>query len=157
VTTAYIALGSNLGDKLQFIETALKEIEEIPETQIASRSGFKEYPAEAPSEGQEPFLNGVIRIETDLMPLELLHKLQVIERKIGRSAKGDGSPRPIDLDVLSYGDEIMIQGKSLNIPHPRLAARRFVLEPLAEIEPEWRHPKLNQTARELLEALNSGQ
>ena len=128
-------------------------LREIPETEIQAESAFSEYPAAENAEGQSPFLNGVIRIETELPPLELLHKLQVIERKMGRSAKGDSSPRPIDLDILSLGEGVLFEGKNLTVPHPKIHQRRFVLEPLVEIEPDWKHPKLGKTAKELLEEL----
>ena len=88
-----------------------------------------------------------------LLPLDLLEKLQIIERKIGRSTKGDLAPRPIDLDILTFGQDVIIQGKTLSIPHPRLHERIFVLRPLAQLQPDWMHPKLKKTASELLAAL----
>jgi 2-amino-4-hydroxy-6-hydroxymethyldihydropteridine diphosphokinase len=74
---------------------------------------------------------------------------------MGRASKGDGASRPIDLDILSYGQEVIIQGKTLTVPHPRLASRLFVLEPLAEIAPDWKDPKSGRTAAELLADLKA--
>lgn len=154
MANVWIALGTNQGDKQTNLSKALEFIGEIPETSVKAQSDFKEYPAQEASEGQEPFLNGVIRLETELLPLELLHKLQVIERKMGRSSKGDGAPRTIDLDVVSYDQDVVFEGKTLTVPHPRLHERLFVLEPLAQIDPDWKHPKFGKTAQELLRELN---
>ena len=151
----FIGLGTNEGNRDENVRLAMDLIREIPETQLEKQSEFKEYAAAEASEGQPPFLNGVICVETELLPVEFLHKLQVIERKMGRSAKGDGSSRTIDLDILSYGDAIVIEGKNLIVPHARLHLRMFVLEPLAQIEPEWKHPKLGKTAQELLTELGT--
>lgn len=154
---SYIAIGTNQGDLEANVASALELIKEIPDTAIEAQSSFKNYAPEDPSLGQPDYRNGVIRVRTDLGPLDLLHKLQVIERRMGRSAasKGDGSSRTIDLDILSYGNEVVIHGKTLTIPHPRLARRLFVLEPLAELAPEWKDPKSGKTAAQLLEELNA--
>lgn len=151
--TAFIAIGTNQGDLDAHIRTAIDLIKEIPDTKVEAESSFRDYAPEDAASGQADYRNGVIRLKTDLGPLDLLHKLQVIERRMGRSSKGDGASRVIDLDILSFGQEVIIQGKTLTVPHPRLAARRFVLEPLAELDPDWKHPRSGQTASELLEAL----
>ena len=148
-----VAFGSNTGDRLQNIEKSLAFIREIPTTQIRAQSQFKEYPAYGVAEPQPPFLNGVLILETELLPLDLLEKLQIIERRLGRNQKGDMAPRPIDLDILSFGEGVFIAGKTLTVPHPRLHERRFVLEPIVEILPDWVHPRLKKTARELLHEL----
>jgi 2-amino-4-hydroxy-6-hydroxymethyldihydropteridine diphosphokinase len=155
MSLCYVALGTNQGDRTENIRVALEEIQEIPETTISKKSSFKEYEPEDGAD-QPPYLNGVVELETELPVLEVLHKLQVIERKMGRSTKGDGAPRPIDLDILSYGSEVIIQGKTLTLPHPRLNTRLFVLEPLCEIAPDWKHPKLGLTSQELLNQLGGG-
>lgn len=154
--TALVAFGSNTGDRDANIRKAMDLVREIPETRVLEVSAFREYPAEGVFEPQPDFLNGVLRLETELLPLELLEKFQIIERRLGRSTKGDRAPRAIDLDILSYGNDVIITGKTLSIPHPRLHERRFVLEPLSEIAPDWMHPKLKKTAKELLAGLVSG-
>lgn len=152
--TAFIAVGTNQGDLTANIRTAIDLIKEIPDTDVQAESSYKDYaPEEGGPAGQPDYRNGVIRIRTELGPLDLLHKLQVIERRMGRASKGDGASRPIDLDILSYGQEVIIHGKTLTVPHPRLASRLFVLEPLAEIAPDWKDPKSGRTASELLSEL----
>lgn len=148
-----VGIGSNVGDRKGYIEKAMELIREIPETRILRSSDPAEYPAEESAEAQPFFLNAVLEIETDLFPLDFLEKLQIIERKLGRMSKGDGAPRPIDLDILCYDGDVVILGKTLTIPHPRLHLRRFVLEPIARLAPEWIHPQLKKTAQELLELL----
>lgn len=148
--SAWVGFGSNLGDRESNIQRALDDIASIPGTRVCERSGFFEFPAAEVREEQPDYINGVLRLETELGPLDLLEKLQIIERKLGRSFKGDHSARPIDLDLLSYGEDVVITGKTLILPHPRMHERRFVLEPLIEICPEWFHPRLKKTARQLL-------
>ncbi len=154
--TAFVAIGTNQGDLAANIQTAIDLIKEIPDTEVQVQSSYKEYaPEEGGASGQPDYRNGVIRIRTELGPLDLLHKLQVIERRMGRASKGDGASRPIDLDILSYGQEVIIHGKTLTVPHPRLTSRLFVLEPLAEIAPDWIDPKSGRTAAELLADLKA--
>ena len=155
--TVFIAVGTNEGDLQANIDKALELFKEIPDTRIEAKSDFKDY---APEDleiipRQPDYRNGVIRIATDLDPLELLHKLQVIERRLGRTSKGDGASRAIDLDILSYGNEVIIQGKTLTVPHPRISRRLFVLEPLAQIAPDWKDPRTGRTAAELLRVLQT--
>ncbi len=153
----FVAVGTNQGDLDANIAQAAELIKEIPDTSIEAQSSFRDYAPEDTASGQPDYRNGVFRLKTDLGPLDLLHKLQVIERRMGRSAasKGDGSSRTIDLDILSYGSEVVIQGKTLTIPHPRMSRRLFVLEPLAEIAPDWKDPRSGKTAAELLAELRS--
>ena len=153
IETAFLALGSNLGDRAHFIRSAIQAIGEIPETKVREKSDIIETPPAGVPDAQPNFLNGVVLIETELQPVDLMEKLQIIERRFGRTTKGDFKSRPIDIDILSYGNAAFI-GKNLVIPHPRMHERRFVLEPLAQLAPDWMHPKLNRTARELLEELN---
>ncbi len=103
---------------------------------------------------QPRFLNMAVEVETDLSPRELLALIQSIESALGRQRTIPKGPRTIDLDILFYGDIVMTTPE-LEIPHPRIAQRRFVLDPLAEIAPELRHPVTHQTAAEMLAELTS--
>ncbi len=150
MATVYIGIGSNEGNRNEYIEKALELIAEIPDTSIVSQSEIREYAAAEVCAGQNDFLNGVIKLDTELLPLELLHKLQVIERRLDRVNKGDGAERSIDLDILSYGEGIIFDGKTLTLPHPKVQFRKFVLEGLNDINPNWIHPASKRTARELL-------
>jgi 2-amino-4-hydroxy-6-hydroxymethyldihydropteridine diphosphokinase len=104
-------------------------------------------PVDAP--GQAWFLNAVVEAETSLLPLQLLHALLRIERKWGRRRITSHGPRTIDLDILFYGSSV-IRSKELQVPHPRLSERRFVLVPLAQIAPEFRHPVVHKSVTQLL-------
>jgi 2-amino-4-hydroxy-6-hydroxymethyldihydropteridine diphosphokinase len=145
---AYIGIGSNLGDKLSYCETAISEILKIDRQQLLAKSSlFKTEPVGYAS--QDWFVNGVIKIETDLEPSELLRTLKTIEAQLGRTETLRWGPRTIDLDILFF-DDIQIQTGELQIPHPLIQNRRFVLVPLAEIDPNFFHPILRKTAQELL-------
>ena len=100
-------------------------------------------------EDQPWFLNQVLECETDLFPRQLLSRLKKIERAMGRKKRVVTGPREIDLDILFYGD-MVVKAPELEIPHPRMAERRFVLEPLAELAPEKRHPGTRKTVKEML-------
>lgn len=130
----YIAVGSNLGDRAHYIQTALRKIRQIPQTRLLKVSSLIETPPEGGPVGQGPYLNGVLQVETDLFPYHLLGALQKIEHELGRVRTCLNAPRPIDLDILTYGDA-MIHEEALCIPHPRMLTRRFVLEPLEQISP----------------------
>ncbi|KJS15081.1 MAG: 2-amino-4-hydroxy-6-hydroxymethyldihydropteridine pyrophosphokinase [Peptococcaceae bacterium BRH_c4b] len=130
----YIGLGSNLGDKEENIRFALNMIAETPGVNI---SGVAPLYKTAPvgMEQQDWFLNTVVEVSTDLAPLELLHKLQEIENRMGRVRKVHWGPRIIDLDLLLYGDEA-IDIPGLTVPHPMMGERAFVLVPLAHLNPD---------------------
>jgi len=130
----YIAVGSNLGDRAHYIKTALRKIRQIPQTRLLKVSSLIETLPEGGPAGQGPYLNGVFEIETELFPYHLLGALQKIEHELGRVRTCLNAPRPIDLDILTYGDAV-IKEEALCIPHPRMLTRRFVLEPLEEISP----------------------
>jgi len=99
------------------------------------------------------FINAAAEVETDLDPASLLQRLKQIEGEMGRKEKGSGSDRPIDMDLLFYGD-LFLESDDLTIPHPRLHARRFVLEPLSELAPQKVHPRLGKTVKSILAELN---
>lgn len=144
----FIGLGSNQGDRIAHCETAVRDIREIEATHLRSRSSW--YATEPwGKEDQAWFVNGVIEIETDLGAPDLLARLQEIERRAGRKDGARWGPRPIDLDILCY-DQLVIVSPILEIPHPRLHVRNFVLVPLAEIAPELLHPLRQETIRALL-------
>ena len=150
---AYIAIGSNLGDRAANCAVALDRLGRLPGTTHLRASPLIET---APAEGVagESFLNGVAEIVTTLSPRPLLMHLHAIEAALGRAvAHAPGTARTMDLDLLLYGDLVMEEA-DLVIPHPRMIARRFVLEPLAALAPGLSHPVLNVTIEELLRRLD---
>jgi 2-amino-4-hydroxy-6-hydroxymethyldihydropteridine diphosphokinase len=154
--TAYIALGTNLGDRAANYKKAVDTIAELEGTRITRRSSL--YESEPHGRARNWFLNGVIEIQTELDPNELLKALQKIETGMGRKrpAKGEGGKksgtsvsRVIDLDILLYG-RLTVEERRLKIPHLELANRKFVLLPLSELVPAFVHPVLGVTISELL-------
>ena len=152
---AYIWMGSNVGNKLLQCQKAISEILKIDRHRLLAQSSFyKTQPFGHTA--QNWFVNGVIKIETDLEAHELLQSLKDIESRLGRQETFRWGPRTIDLDILFY-DEEQIRTEDLQIPHPRLHERQFVLIPLAEIDPHLIHPVLKRTVRELLNHLQEDQ
>ena len=151
---AYIALGSNLGDRLATLAEAVSRLRSLPEIRdIAVSSPHETEPVGGPA-GQGCFLNAAARIETTLAAKPLLEALIKVERQLGRVRQERWGARTIDLDLLLFDEEI-IDAPSLIVPHPRMHERRFVLEPLVEIAPDLRHPVYDKTIRELLKAQSS--
>ncbi len=149
----YLGIGSNLGDRQANIDKALALLKENKEIQVQAVSALIETDPEVEGGLQGKFLNGAIKIDTDILPLELLSQLKMIERRLGRLKSPPNTPRSMDLDILFYGDVVILEGKTLSIPHPRLAQRKFVLQPLFEIAPDLVHPKLKKTIKQLYEEL----
>ena len=143
--SAYLCLGSNLGDREKNLTRALSllsqevKLEKVSSIYETEPVGYKEQPL---------FLNMVCQGTTNLNPQELLSLAKAIESKMGRAPSFPNAPRPIDIDILFYDNEI-ITTKDLTIPHPRLTDRAFVLVPLAEIAPELVHPELGKSITEL--------
>jgi 2-amino-4-hydroxy-6-hydroxymethyldihydropteridine diphosphokinase len=145
----YLALGSNLGERRPNLEAALRALP--PEVEISALSRLYET-APAYVTDQPPFLNMVVEGYTTLSPAGLLGYLQQIERSLGRVRTLRYGPRTIDLDILFY-DELILDLPGLTLPHPRLQERGFVLWPLADLAPDFVHPVLERSIRELLAAL----
>jgi 3-oxoacyl-[acyl-carrier protein] reductase len=148
--TAYIALGSNLGDRRRLLDEALRLLAEHPRVRITAVSSYHETEPVGGPPGQGPYLNAAAELQTDLAPPELLRLLLEVEGQLGRVRKERFGPRTIDLDLLLYGDTTG-DDETLTLPHPRMHERLFVLRPLAEIAPRVRHPRLGLTVREMLE------
>lgn len=143
----YIALGSNVGDRAAMLERAIAAMNSSGVRVLRQSSFYLTEPVDAP--GQAWFLNAVVQAETTLLPMQLLHALLKIERELGRRRLAPHGPRTIDLDILFYGSSV-IRSRELEVPHPRLTERRFVLVPLVQIAPELRHPSLHQSVSQLL-------
>ena len=148
--TAFLALGSNVGDREANLREAVNRLDS-DEIRVVRRSSLYET---APREllDQPLFLNAVLQVETGLFPMQLLARVREIERQMGRRRITPKGPRNIDIDILFYGRAV-IAAAELEVPHPRIAQRRFVLEPLAEIAPDFRHPLTGKTAHEMLAVL----
>ena len=152
---AYIGIGSNLGDKVKQCKKAISKILKVDHHQLLAKSSFfKTQPVGYTS--QDWFVNAVIKIETDLEPFDLLRTLKTIESQLGRTKTFRWGPRMIDLDILFF-DDWEIKTEDLQIPHPNLSERQFVLVPLAEIDRNLLHPGLQKTIGELLEKIEGDQ
>ncbi len=154
MATVFLGTGSNLGDREANIQKGIALLKEHEDIEVTSVSVLVETEPEG-GLAQGKYLNGALQLKTDLLPLDLLTQLKMIERRLGRAKGEPNAPRPLDLDILFYDDVVIVDGKNLTIPHPRLASRVFVLKPLSEIAPDFVHPRLKKTVRELLGQLEN--
>lgn len=152
---ALIAVGSNLGERVAQLSRAVDAISHLAGTQLMARSAWRETPPVGGPARQGAFLNGCVRVATQLEPSPLLAELQRIETALGRVRGKRWGSRTIDLDLLLY-DQVELNAPDLTIPHPRMSFRRFVLEPAAEIAPWMLHPESGWTVAGLLRQLDSG-
>src|SRR5882757_6420534 len=150
----YLSLGSNVGDRSANLVAAIADLSMAGEV-VAVSSFYETAPVEFTN--QPWFLNCVVKLDTKKMPKQLLSAVLQIERQHGRNRSKELSkgPRTIDLDILLFGNSV-IETRELTVPHPAMHQRRFVLEPMAEIAPEVRHPVFKKTMRELRDALPAG-
>ena len=149
----YLSLGSNVGDRAANLRTAINRVSSLGDVMAVS-SFYETEPVEFAA--QPWFLNCAIELDTEKMPKQLLAAILDIEKEMGRRRVQKKGPRTLDIDILLFGNSI-IKAKGLTIPHPAMHERRFVLEPLAEIAPEVRHPVFKRTVRELRDVLPPGQ
>lgn len=149
---AYLSLGSNVGDRERNLQEAIRRLQTIGAVQSVS-SVYETEPVEFTAQGW--FLNCAVALETQETPGRLMAKLLDIEREMGRVRTRKKGPRIIDIDILLFANEV-VSSPEVTVPHPAMAQRRFVMEPLAEIAPAVMHPVLKKTARELLEDLPAG-
>lgn len=152
--TAYLGLGTNLGSREQNLSQALQSLANSPDLHIVRSSSIYET-APWGYTAQPSFLNCAVEVRTKLSPVELLALAKYIESDLGRQENFRYGPRLIDIDILLYGDEtIHLSQPDLDIPHPRITERAFVLVPITEIAPEIIHPMLNVTLADLLEKVD---
>ena len=153
LVSVYLSLGSNIGERENHLREAIRRLGGLG--RLTSMSSFYETePVEVTD--QAWFLNCAVALETAILPARLMLELLRIERGMGRQRNQKKGPRSIDIDILLFGDTV-VNTPDVTLPHPAMQQRRFVLEPLAEIAPDLRHPVSNKTVRELLDQLPPGQ
>ena len=154
--TVFIGFGTNAGDRHDFCRRAVTLLGLLPASRVTAVSSlYQTDPVvdERTNPGHEWFLNGAVRLETEVAPPRLLEVCREIEQALGRDHDHRDGPRTMDLDILFYGSRI-IEERGLIIPHPRLHRRRFVLVPMVELHPQWRHPVLGRSMQQLLDTVD---
>jgi 2-amino-4-hydroxy-6-hydroxymethyldihydropteridine diphosphokinase len=136
---AFLGLGANLGDRLAALRAAAAALA-APALRVAGRAPIYETRPQGPVAGQPDFLNSVLEVATTLEPLALLDRCRAVEAMLGRRRERPGGPRTMDIDLLLYGDLVLVSAR-LTVPHPRLAGREFVLRPLLDLAPDLRDPR----------------
>lgn len=147
---AWIGLGANLGDRRATLDRSVRWLDATSGVSVEACSSWHETPPLGPP--QPNFLNGVVRVSTDLSAMALLGVLRALEAAAGRVRRARWAPRTLDLDLLLMEDLVM-DSPDLTVPHPGLSTRRFVLAPLCELDPDQLHPVLDRPLSDLLEAL----
>ncbi|MFC1566443.1 2-amino-4-hydroxy-6-hydroxymethyldihydropteridine diphosphokinase [bacterium] len=138
----FLSLGSSQGTKIRYVNSAIALLKKHNDIKFIKKSSYYlTEPVDIESTGC--FINNVIEIETNLDEIELLRITQEIEKELGRTAKEKNMPRVIDIDIIAFGDRIL-ETQNLTLPHPRMHKRLFVLDPLMQIKPGWKHPKLGK-------------
>ncbi len=145
LNTAYLALGSNIGDRQFYLDESIRLLGDHDDTEIMAVSTYFNNPAVAPTY-QSDYLNAAIEVRTLISLRDLFELTLVVEKKLGRESKGTRDPRTIDLDILFFNDTI-VSDDDLVVPHPLMHDRSFVLKPLVELVPHFVHPLLNQTKK----------
>lgn len=145
---AVVALGANVGEREKALHAAAAELSLVGK--VKSLSLFYETAYEGKNGPQEPYLNAAALVETDLTAWQFFESLLAIEQRFGRKNKGDEAPRVIDLDLIFF-DKIVADFGALILPHPRMHLRRFVLDPVCDIAPDWEHPLFKKPVRVLVQ------
>lgn len=152
VVTAYLGLGANLGDRLAALRGARQALNLVPGIRVVAASALYETEPLGGPQGQEPYLNAVLQVASDLPAEELLACCLEVERRFGRERLVYHGPRTLDIDLLFFADRVC-QEQDLILPHPSLHLRAFVLIPLCDLTPGLRHPLLGKTVREMRDQL----
>ena len=153
MSKVFIGVGSNLGDRASYLQFAKRELLAI--TGLTDLQCSPIYETEPVAAEGGPFLNAVWSFEVDLLPQDLLKKMQEIEAQANRQRNRHNEARTLDLDILFYGDQV-IREPGITIPHPRLHERAFVLEPMVKLDPDFVHPVLKKTVKELFCSVQRG-